>query len=238
MKKIISASGIVIVIYMVCLFINVNYNIGILIGLAIGLFMSVWVIMPVTLFFKAVKVLFVCVLSFFIFMSCFITLGSITNKADYTEDALIILGCGLHGSELSKNLKDRLDTAIEYYNNNNDAVIIVSGGQGPQENIPESEAMYNYLVENGVKAEIIKEAKSSSTNENFKFTKEILDTKFGSDYKTAYITNNFHIYRAGKLAKINGLNSKGYAAPTEIFSVVPNYLRESLAVIQLWLFGR
>ncbi len=238
MKKIISAIGIILVIYMLCLYIYVNYNTGILLGLIIGLFMSVWVIMPATLLFKIIKTIFVCGLCFFIGLSSFIAIGSITNKADYTEDAVIVLGCGLHGSELSRNLKDRLDTAIKYYENNKDALIIVSGGQGPQEDIPEAEAMYNYLIENGVEAEIIKEDKASSTNENFKFSKEILDNKFSGDYKTAYITNDFHIYRAGKLAEINGLISKGYAAPTEVFSIIPNYLRESLAVIQLWVFNK
>ncbi len=238
MKKIISAIGIIIIIYMLCLFINVNYNTGILIGLLIGIFMSFWAVLPINFFFKFLKCLFILVLCFFICMSSIIAFNGMCNKADFTEDALIVLGCGLNGSELSKNLKDRLDTAIEYYNNNNDAIIIVSGGQGPQEDIPEAEAMYKYLVENGVNAEIIKESKSSSTNENFKFSKEILDKKFGSDYKVAYITNDFHIYRAGKLAELNNLYAAGYAAPTEIFSIIPNYLRESLAVIQLWFFGR
>lgn len=238
MKKFISAVGIIIVIYMLCLLANINYNTGIFIGLIIGIIIFLLPIMPNRLIFKIIKAGFAAALCFFIVMSSFIALENITNKADCTEDALIVLGCGIHGSELSKNLKDRLDTALEYYSNNSDAIIIVSGGQGPQENMPEAEAMYNYLIKNGVKAEIIKEESSSSTNENFKFSKEILDAKLGDNYKTAYITNDFHIYRAGKLARLNGLDAKGYAAPTEFFSIIPNYLRESLAVIQLWLFGR
>lgn len=237
MKKVISVIGIIIVLYMLCLFINVNYNLGILIGLVLGIFMALWVIMPSILIFKILKSLFVVTLCFFIIMGSFVAIKGYSEKADGSEDAVIVLGCGLHGRELSKNLKDRLDTAIEYHNINNKALIIVSGGQGPQEDIPEAEAMYNYLTENGI-TNVIIENRSTSTDENFKFSKKILDEKFTDDYSVACITNDFHIYRACRLGQLNGLNIKGYGAPTEIFSIIPNYLRESLAVIQLWLFEK
>lgn len=220
MKKITTFIGIIIVIYMLCLFINVNYNLGILIGLLTGIFLAVWVYLPMNLFFNAIKGIFIMAMCFFICMSAFIVIQSVSHDADYTEDALIVLGCGIHGSELSKNLKDRLDSAIKYYNKNSNAIIVVSGGQGPQEDIPESEAMYLYLKENNIpENQIIRESKSESTNENFRFSKEILDNKLGNDYKIAYITNDFHIYRAGQLAKLNGLSASGFAAPTEPFSI-------------------
>lgn len=239
MKKVISITGIIITIYMLCLFININFHIGIVIGLIIGLFMAFWVIMPSIMLFKALKGLFILGLSFFAIMSMFIAVNSFTNQADYSEDALIVLGCGINGTVPSRNLKDRLDTAIEYYNNNSDALIVVSGGQGPQEDITEAEAMERYLLENNIsKNIIIKEDKSTSTNENFIFSNEILINRLGENYKAAYITNDFHIYRAGRLAELNGVNAVGYSAPTELFSIIPNYLRESLAVIQLWVFDK
>lgn len=239
MKKIMFTFGILIILSMICLMIYGNYNTGILIGILIGLGLAIIPYLPYNIFFNSIRVVYVLCICFFIFMSSFIVVMGVAERADFKEDALIVLGCGLHGSNLSKNLKDRLDTALDYYDKNPSVIIVVSGGQGPQEDITEASAMYSYLADNNVpKKNILLEDKSTSTNENFKFSKEILDNRFGDDYTIAYITNDFHIYRAGRLAKINNLNARGYGAPTEIFSVFPNYLRESLAVIQLWVFGK
>ena len=133
----------------------------------------------------------------------------------------------------------RLDAAIEYSKKNPNALIVVSGGQGPQEDCSEAEAMREYLIDKGInKYKIIEENKSTSTNENYLFSKAILDKILGCEYKIAYVTNSFHSYRAGELAKINGLNPRAYNAKTKIESLIPNYAREVLAVIQLWVFGR
>lgn len=239
MKKAISIFGIIIIIYMICLFICVNYNFGILMGLFLGFGMTLLPFLKPTLFFNTIKIIYSLCICFFILMSIFIAIKSVINKADGSEDALVVLGCGLHGKELSANLKDRLDTALEYISKNPNVTIVVSGGQGPQEDITEAEAMYNYLVKNNVNSNnIIQESRSTSTNENFKFSKELLDKKLGESYTIAYITNDFHIYRAGKLAKKYSFNAKGYAAPTEVFSILPNYLRESLAILQYWIFNK
>lgn len=239
MKKTISAIGILIVIYMVCLFININFNTGIMLGFFIGLGLAIIPILPYNIFFNGIRALFVICICFFTAMSIFIAAMGVAERTDYSEDALIVLGCGLHGSELSRNLKDRLDAALEYYKKNPSAVIVVSGGQGPQEDITEASAMCSYLTTNGIPSEsIFLEDKATSTNENFKLSKEILDKILGDDYSVCYVTNDFHIYRAGRLAQLNGLNAKGCGAATEFFSILPNYLRESLAVMQLWVFGR
>ena len=99
--------------------------------------------------------------------------------------------------------------------------------------------MKKYLVNKGIDSnKIVEENKSTSTNENYQFSKAILDNTFDSEYTIVYITNSFHSYRAGELAKVNGLNPRAYNAKTKIDSVIPNYAREVLAVIQLWVFGR
>jgi uncharacterized SAM-binding protein YcdF (DUF218 family) len=67
-------------------------------------------------------------------------------------------------------------------------VLIVSGGQGRQENIAEALAMGRYLTEKGVPAEqIFKEEKSTSTYENFLFSKDILEQKFPQGYSAVFI---------------------------------------------------
>ena len=59
------------------------------------------------------------------------------DTADYNEETVIVLGCGIRGERVSVGLAKRLNKAAEYHEKNPDAMIIVSGGQGPQEDIPD-----------------------------------------------------------------------------------------------------
>ena len=108
-------------------------------------------------------------------------------------------------------MKSRLDKAIEYYKLNEDANIIVSGGQGEDELISEAEAMYRYLIENGVEKEkIIKEDKATTTLENIIYSKEILKNLNHEGEKVLIVTNEFHITRAMIIANLLGGKMKGY----------------------------
>lgn len=79
-------------------------------------------------------------LIWFILLSFIAIYGKVDNVI-YKEDAVIVLGCGIRGKNVSAILSYRLDKAVEYYRKNQNAVIVVSGGQGPQEEITEAEAM-------------------------------------------------------------------------------------------------
>ena len=240
MKKIIMTvvgAGLAVFMFF-CALIN-NFNIGIFIPMAAGIIIALWCYLPDNKIIKWGKRLFADGGTVFVAFMLFIGVMAQTNSAEFNEDALIVLGCGLRGSVPSGNLADRLDAAIDYNSKNPEALIVVSGGQGPQEDCTEAEAMYKYLVERGVPAEsILMEDRATSTNENYRFSKEILDEKLGENYNVVYITNSFHSYRAGELAKLNGLDARAYNARTSIPSLLPNYAREVLAVIQLWVFGR
>lgn len=159
-----------------------------------------------------------------------------TDTANYNESALIVLGAGVKGDRISKPLQSRLDKAVEYLNKNSTAVVVVTGGRGPQENVTEAYAMEQYLLNRGIAQErIIKEEQATSTSENYKFSKEILDSRLGT-YRAAVITNRFHIYRAVQLAELSGLDVSTVHAPMPWYIVVPMYLREMLAVFKLWIF--
>lgn len=169
--------------------------------------------------------------------ACAIHFYGIHDTTAYDEDALIILGAGIHGDEPSLILKLRLDTGAEYAEKNPEAVIVVSGGRGPQEDITEALAMKNYLIGKGVAADrIVMEDKASSTTENFRFSKALLDNRFGEgNYKTAVITNNFHIFRAVRLAKMNGLEVAHCHAPIPWYWTFSTYIRELAAVIKMFV---
>jgi len=167
----------------------------------------------------------------------FIAVVGNIDTATFEEDAVIILGAGIRGDMISLPLAYRLNKGIEYINKNPNAVIVVTGGQGPQESITEALAMEKYLISKGIpKNKIIKEEKATSTYENFKFSKLLLDDYFKKPYKVTYITNDFHIYRAGQLAKIAGIDATSYGAELQWYAVPTTYLREFLAVLKLWVF--
>ena len=115
------------------------------------------------------------------------------KKADYGKDVLIVLGCAVRGERVSLTLKLRLDAALEYLEHSPNTAVIVSGGKGDGESISEAEAMKRYLVSHGIdEGRIIKEDKSASTWENFKFSKDILDRRFPGA-SVAFVTTNFHV---------------------------------------------
>lgn len=176
-------------------------------------------------------------LGFLAAMISFILVFSNTEKASFDEDAVIVLGSGIHGEKVSRALEERLIACIEYLEKNENAVVVVSGGQGRNEDITEALAMERYLVEKGVEpSKIIKEENSTSTYENFVYSKKILDDYFNGEYTVAYITNKFHSYRAFNLAVNAGIPAKSFNASDEVLSALPAYLRETLAVIKLWIF--
>lgn len=163
-----------------------------------------------------------------------------SDTADHTEDAVIVLGSGIKGEQIGANLQGRLDKAIEYHRKNPEAVIVVSGGKGPHEDITEALAMERYLVSKGVSEDIIiKEENSTSTYENFIFSKKLLDAYFGSgEYRIAYVTSEYHIYRAGLIASEAGYEDFSHmCSATQWYTAVSNGLREMLAILKTWVFG-
>ena len=156
------------------------------------------------------------------------------DNADGSEKAIIVLGCGIDGEQVSPKLARRLDKAIEYFNEYPDKPVIVSGGQGAQEDIPESTAMKRYLVSKGVPdGMIIEESNSTSTFENFEFSKDIADTLPGGD-RIVFVTSRFHIYRASRYAAGAGFEAHHIGARVPFYELPSNYLREMLAVVKFF----
>lgn len=182
---------------------------------------------------------------FSIGMSVFIIIEAVIiyNGHHYDKerpDYLMVLGAGLRGSKISTSLLYRLETAIEYNKLYPDVKIIVSGGQGPDEDISEAKAMKDYLVSQGIdKSLIISEDKSTNTYENFLFTKKILEDETGKDdFKVTVISNDFHMYRAKYLGEQVGFECLGYPAPSHAASSFIFHTREFFGVIKAFVFKR
>lgn len=188
---------------------------------------------------KAIKYIIAIGLCLELAFSCFLFIYGNCDNVTYDEDVLIILGAGLHGEQLSLPLWYRLDAALDYIEKNPDVTVVVSGGQGFQETVTEAYAMEKCLVENGVDPNnIIKEENATSTFENYKFSKQLLDERFqGNPYSAATITNDFHIFRATILAGLNELNVTHYHAKIPWYTTVSNYIRETAALAKLCVLG-
>lgn len=154
-------------------------------------------------------------------------------------DAVIVLGAAVHGKKPSLALQNRLNIAAEHLRTHENCIAVLSGGKGPQEEITEAEAMFAYLLEEGIpEKQLVCEASARSTYENFLFSKELLEKRFPDGYKAVFATSDFHIFRAKIAAKRAGLGSLcGMGCPSP-FYIVPNYyIRESMAILRYALLG-
>lgn len=231
--------GSILMLNAVLMIIVSNFNAGIIVELMLGAVFALYGVslerirLPKWLtgvFWGGVSVLTVFIVFLFTY--------GISDNISGREDALIVLGSGIRGEQLTVGLKNRLDEATECYKENSNIIIVVSGGQGPQENITEALAMERYLISQGIPQQsIIKEEKATSTFENFVYSKEILDSHFAGEYEIAFVSNEYHIYRASSLARIAGFETVTHThSSTMWYTLVPSTLRETLAVAKLWVF--
>lgn len=161
-------------------------------------------------------------------------IGSMHDKPDENCEYMIVLGCQIRGTKITRSLRKRLDTAYEF-SKDNDMKIIVSGGQGRGEDMSEALAMKNYLVDKGIEeSRIIMEDKSTDTSENMKYSAEFIgDMNAG----VCVVTNNFHIYRAKKLAGGCGFNNVSGAAAGSDPVLLLNYMvREAIGIVKDFAF--
>lgn len=168
-----------------------------------------------------------------------IVASAVSSDDDKEANFVIVLGCGIFkDGSLTLTLQNRLDAACDYLEIHEDTICIVSGGQGGHEPRPEGEAMKDYLISKGLdESRILVEARSTSTEENIKFSMELMDKGYPNLEKTAAIvTSDFHVFRSVMIAKDNGLNAFAIPCPTPFYVVANCYMREYLAIINTFLF--
>lgn len=165
--------------------------------------------------------------------SCMITANTNKSKENST---VIVLGCKVNGERPSLMLVERLEAAYDYLIENPNSVCILSGGQGNDEDISEAECMYRYLTGKGISSErLYKEERSTSTRENLIYSKEILET-YGLSTNITIVTNEFHEYRAGRIARSLGLEYSAVPARTAWWLFPTYYVRELYGILYEWIF--
>ena len=167
----------------------------------------------------------------------FQVLGGIHRTAPEDLPYVIVLGAKVKGDRPSRALRKRLETALSYAEQNPSSVRILSGGQGPDEKVSEAECMKEWLLQKGFpEKRMILEDASTDTRENLIFS----DEKSGCKTEpVGIVTNDFHVYRALRLAEGLGYTETwGIAAPTDPVIVGPHYLvREVFALVKEILTG-
>ena len=153
---------------------------------------------------------------------------------------MIVLGAGINGSTPSRSLQDRIDAAYAYLTEHPQVQCIVSGGQGPGENLTEAQCMYDHLTAMGIDgSRIWLEDRSTSTLENIEFSLNVIEEKTGSRPDAAGIlSSEYHLYRAGLFAKQQGLTAVGIPARTYWRHLFVSYfVREIFAVLYYSILG-
>lgn len=151
---------------------------------------------------------------------------------------VLVLGCQVQANgNPSVMLQRRLEKAKLYLQQCPDAMCIVSGGQGPDEPMPESTAMKQWLVAQGIdEGRIIEENASHDTRQNIDNSLVILRERALGDEVTI-ITDNFHQARA----RITLTRQAPELTVTHISSLGPwglqpiYWLRDMGGVVLTWL---
>ncbi len=162
--------------------------------------------------------------------------GEKEPKSNY----VLVLGAAVNETEPSRALRERLDAAYQYLVTYPEAQCIVSGGMGRGEKITEALCMFRWLTEKGIEPHRIwMEDQATSTMENIGFTLDLIEKKTGTRPETlAIVSSEYHLYRAGLMARDEGVTMLGVPAHTEpVFSRAHYYFREIFGVWFYMLFG-
>lgn len=158
------------------------------------------------------------------------------NAAPPKNATVVVLGSQVKGTEPSLDLLQRINAAADYLKANPQAKCIVSGGQGKNEQVTEASVMQRYLVSSGIDASrIFMEDTSTTTQENLANSLKIIEQKSLSK-NIAIVTDEYHQFRAGVIARRTGLTPYSVCARTPWFIFSACYARELLAITKALVF--
>ncbi|WP_254660214.1 YdcF family protein [Lysinibacillus xylanilyticus] len=156
----------------------------------------------------------------------------------YEPNYIIALGSGLIGDKVPPLLASRLDEAVKQYKKYGERpYIIVSGGQGSDEKVSEAYAMKKYVVDvhQIPTKKILMEDQSTNTEQNLVFSKEIMDKHAqGKKYRSLFVTNNFHVFRASIYAKKARLDAQGVGSKTALYYLPNAFTREFIGLLEMY----
>ena len=164
------------------------------------------------------------------------------GRTDHSRDvaAVVVLGAGVNGTVPSLSLLVRLRAALDYVQDKPDIPIVVTGSQGPGEEISEAACMAQWLTEHGVAPErIILEEQADNTAENIDFSLRLLAERgIDTTDNIAVVTADYHLYRASIYWGTPSMVPVAAPMPGKFWPLSVNYyIREAFAAAKLLVFG-
>lgn len=158
----------------------------------------------------------------------------------YQPDYIIALGSGLIGDKVPPLLASRVDKAVQLYykyaaKRQTPPILVMSGGQGSDELVAEAIAMRDYILANYdiPASHILVEDQSVNTAQNMKFSKEIIEQHSEGPYRSVFVTNEFHLFRASIYARKAGLDAQGVGSRTAFYYVPNAFTREFIGLLEM-----
>ncbi len=149
----------------------------------------------------------------------------------------VVLGCKIYGDKPSPMLARRLDKAIELATASPDTIFIVSGEQSAGQDYSQAYVMMKYMVENGVSpTQIILEEDACNTDENIKFSAQIISELNLPTDDIAIVTDSYHQTRAKIYALKYGLKTTVLSSHTPIYLLPVHIFRECAGIIKALVF--
>lgn len=149
---------------------------------------------------------------------CLYTLFSAWSICRFAEvgeareaDVIIVLGAGTNGRTPNAVFRERLNHGIWLYENGYAGFILLTGGVTPGNESSDARIAGQYLLEQGVPEEaILLEERSTITQENLKYAKEIMESK---GFSTCILVSDpLHMKRSILMAK--DYEMEAFSSPT------------------------
>jgi uncharacterized SAM-binding protein YcdF (DUF218 family) len=138
---------------------------------------------------------------------CFVQVQRASGRDEAgTVDAIVVLGAAQYDGRPSPVLRQRLDHVVELWDRGLARFVVVTGGNQPGDRFTEAEASADYLVENGVPADVILgEGSGRTTYQSLRSVSELLGDR--SLRSVLLVTDPYHALRARLTAEEVGLDA-------------------------------
>lgn len=157
------------------------------------------------------------------------------QSATTPADAALVLGAAVLWDRPSPVLVERLRQAKALYDRGQVSHIVVTGGRSPEDKLSEAEASRNWLVANGIPADVVvQENQSRTTIENLALAAPIL--KAAGIRTVLIVSDPLHMRRAMLIASRVGVVAQPSPTSTSRYqtwqTVLPFLARE------VWFMGQ
>ena len=190
---------------------------------------------PTKVLLRFIQIISTAIIVYCVVVSSFMVYAMIPKTGSDNATA-IVLGAQVKPWGPSAYLQQRINAAEKYLDEHPNASAVVSSGQGDDEPTSEAQCIYDTMVnDNGDAKRIYREDKANDTDENLRFSLEIIREN-DLEPDIAIVTDSYHQLRAKLIAdkidsslQITPGNSE-FTYPACIASYPSYFVREWLAL--------